>query len=127
MVGLLGSVSGWYTDDRWFAADFVDFSNERSMAMAKAYLEITLAIDDADRPAAAQIYTRYRQPFLREIAGAQSKELLIRSEDVQVLHGFDTLEQASAYLKSQLFVKDVAGALGPLLQADPEIRVYQVA
>ena len=95
--------------------------------MAKVYLEITLTIDEKDRPAAAQVYSKYKPPFLKEIAGAKSKELLVRTEDVQVLHGFDTLENAAAYLQSPLFIKDVAGELGPLLKANPEIRIYAVA
>jgi len=95
--------------------------------MAKAYLEITLMINDSDRPTAARIYNKYKQTFLEKIAGAQSKELLIRQEDVQVLHGFDTIENAGAYLKTELFVDDVVEALAPLLKANPEIRIYAVA
>lgn len=92
-----------------------------------AYLEITLKINDAERPAAAGVYTKYKQPFLDTIAGATSKDLLIREDDVQVLHGFDTAANAQAYLSSELFVNDVVRELGPLLQADPEIRVYETA
>src|SRR5699024_5587648 len=62
-----------------------------------AYLEITLNVDEADRPAAAEVYTRYKQPFLDTITGATSKELLVRDEDVQVLHGFDNVANAQAY------------------------------
>lgn len=92
-----------------------------------AYLEITLKVDAANRPAAAAIYTRYKQPFLDTIEGATAKQLLIRDEDVQVLHTFGTLEQAQAYLGTSLFTDDVVTALKPLLAADPEIRLYDVA
>lgn len=92
-----------------------------------AYLEITLQIDGADRPAAAGVYQQYKQPFLDTIPGAASKELLIRDEDVQVLHGFATIEQAWAYLSSDLFTKDVVTGLAPLLKAEPEVRIYTVA
>ncbi|GAB2563755.1 hypothetical protein [Leucobacter ruminantium] len=92
-----------------------------------AYLEITLQVDDENRAAAAGVYSKYKQPFLDTITGAQSKELLIRDEDVQVLHGFDTTENANAYLSTELFTGDVVRELGPLLAADPEIRVYDVA
>lgn len=92
-----------------------------------AYLEITLTIRNADRATAAEVYQQYKQPFLETITGATSKELLIRDEDVQVLHGFDTAANAQAYLSSELFTKDVVGGLSPLLQADPEIRVYETA
>lgn len=91
------------------------------------YLQITLKIADANRAAAAGIYQKYKAPFLNIIVGAKSKELLVRDEDVQVLHGFDTSENASAYLESELFTADVVGSLKPLLDAAPEIRIYQVA
>ncbi|MBF0319636.1 MAG: hypothetical protein HQL01_07535 [Nitrospirae bacterium] len=92
-----------------------------------AYLEISLKINNSDRPTAAGVYTKYKQPFLSGIAGAKSKELLIRDEDVQVLHGFDSAESAKAYLTSDLFTKDVVEALKPYLQAAPEVRIYTVA
>lgn len=93
----------------------------------KAYLEITMKIDDANRPAAAKIYTDYRQPFLSGIKGALTKELLVRGEDVQVLHGFDSVENARAYLDSELFKKDVFVGLKPLWSADPDVKIYGVA
>ena len=92
-----------------------------------AYLEITLRVDPSNRAAAAGIYERYKQPFLDTILGASSKELLVRDEDVQVLHGFDSASNAQAYLSSALFTRDVVGGLAPLLKADPEIRVYETA
>lgn len=48
----------------------------------KAYLEITMKINPDKRPAAAKVYTDYRQPFLDTIEGALTKELLVRDEDV---------------------------------------------
>ena len=41
-----------------------------------AYLEITLLIDPQDRAAAAAVYSKYKAPFLNDIAGAKSKDLL---------------------------------------------------
>lgn len=93
----------------------------------KAYLEITMRIDNANRPAAAKVYTDYRDPFLNTIEGALTKELLIRDEDVQVLHGFDTVEHASAYLNSELFNNDVVKGLKPLWSAEPDVKIYTVA
>lgn len=93
----------------------------------KAYLEITMVIDEANRPAAAKVYTDYRQPFLTQIKGAVSKELLIRAEDVQVLHGFDSVENAEAYLKTEMFNNDVVVGLKPLWSANPEVKIYSVA
>lgn len=92
----------------------------------KAYLQITLNIDAANRGDAAEVYTTYKKPFLENINGAVSKNLLIREEDVQVLHGFNSVEEAEAYLESDLFNQDVVGGLKDLLNADPEIRIYTV-
>ena len=93
----------------------------------KAYLEITLKIAEQNRPAAAKVYTDYREPFLKEIDGALTKELLIREEDVQVLHGFDSVAHAEAYLSSAMFKNDVFVGLQPLWSADPDVRIYTVA
>ncbi len=92
-----------------------------------AYLEITLKVSNANRPAAAGVYNRYKEPFLKQIKGARSKELLIRDEDVQVLHGFASVADANAYLTSDLFTRDVVTGLSPYLDADPEVRIYDVA
>lgn len=93
---------------------------------AKAYLEITMMINPENRQVAAKVYTDYRGPFLSQIKGAVSKELLIRDEDVQVLHGFDSAENAEAYLKTDMFNNDVVVSLKPLFSADPEIKIYTV-
>jgi hypothetical protein len=93
----------------------------------KAYLEITMEISNVNRPAAGKVYSDYKQPFLSQIKGAQTKELLIRDEDVQVLHGFDSVESAKAYLKSSLFENDVFEGLKTLLEAEPDVKIYTVA
>lgn len=92
-----------------------------------AYLQITLNISEENRAAAGAVYLKYKAPFLETIAGAQSKALLIRPEDVQVLHGFKTVVQAEDYLRSELFNHDVVEALKPYLNAAPDVRIYQVA
>lgn len=91
-----------------------------------AYLEITLKVSAANRPAAAGVYSRYKDVFLKQIKGAVSKELLVRDEDVQVLHGFAGVDDARAYLESELFNKDVVQGLAPHLDAAPEVRIYDV-
>lgn len=93
----------------------------------KAYLEITMVIDEDNRPAAGKIYADYRHPFLRQIKGALTKDLLIREDDVQVLHGFDSVENAQAYLLSDMFKNDVFVGLKPLWSADPVVKIYTVA
>jgi hypothetical protein len=91
------------------------------------YLQITLKIAAANRAAAANVYRQFKSPFLDTIAGAKSKELLVREADVQVLHGFTTAEHARAYLQSALFTADVVGALKPLLDDTPDVRIYETA
>lgn len=91
------------------------------------YLQINLNVAAKDRPAAAAIYSQFKGPFMAQAKGAKSKELLIRDEDVQVLHGFDSVENAKAYLASALFNQDVVAALKPLLQSPPDVRVYAAA
>jgi len=102
-----------------------------SMAMDKkqetgAYLEITLEVEDDNRMKAGGVYVKYKQPFLTQIEGATSKELLIRAEDVQVLHGFTTEAAAKAYLSSDLFEQDVVRELKPYFKGAPAISVYSV-
>ncbi len=63
----------------------------------KAYLEITMVIPEENRVKAVKVYSDYRGPFLETIEGALTKDLLVRDEDVQVLHGFDSVEHAKAY------------------------------
>lgn len=95
--------------------------------MPEAYLKITLKVDNEDRALAAAVYTKFKQPFLDNIEGAKSKTLLIRDEDVQVMHGFSNSDKAKAYLNSNLFVQDVVEGLKPYLKANPDIRIYSVA
>ncbi|WFU11864.1 hypothetical protein QA646_26155 (plasmid) [Rhizobium sp. CB3090] len=91
-----------------------------------AYLEITLQIAAENRSAAAGVYQK-KAPFLSQIAGATSKDLLVRDEDVHVLHGFNSVEDTKAYLDSKLFNDDVVEGLKPLLAVAPEVRIYAVA
>lgn len=93
----------------------------------KAYLEITMKIPNENRPAAAKVYTDYRKPFLDTIEGALTKDLLIRDEDVQVLHGFDSAAHAQAYLSSAMFQNDVFVGLQPLWTDEPDVKIYSIA
>lgn len=92
----------------------------------KAYLQVTMVIPEKNRAAAAKVYTDYREPFPKTIPGAETKDLLIRDEDVQVLHGFDSVEHAKAYLNSEMFTQHVFPGLKPTWSADPELRIYSV-
>lgn len=107
------------------ATQFLMVGDEGAYAGSNAYLEVTLKISDKNRAKAVAIYQKYRDPFLNQISGAKSKELLVRDDDVQVLHGFSNTSEANAYLKSKLFEKDIVSELSPLLDAPPEVRVYE--
>ncbi|MDS0528356.1 hypothetical protein NNC19_21955 [Clostridium sp. SHJSY1] len=85
-----------------------------------------MKINSENRSAAAKVYNDYREPFLNEIKGALTKDLLIRDEDVQVLHGFDSMENAQAYLSSDLFKNDVFVGLKDLWTIDPDVRIYSL-
>ena len=37
-----------------------------------AYLEITLKVSAANRPAAAGVYNKYKETFLKQVRGAKS-------------------------------------------------------
>ena len=91
----------------------------------KAYLEITMVIKPENRAAAAKVYNDYRKPFLDTIAGALTKGLLVRDEDVQVIHGFDSMEHAKAYLETDMFKNDVFVGLKPTWAAEPDVRFYE--
>jgi hypothetical protein len=106
---------------------FSTADNFRQKENAMVYLQITLKVRGERRAKAAEVYQRYKEPFLTGVPGARSKDLLVRDDDVQVLHGFDSTTHAEAYLKSRLFEKDVVTALTPLLDAAPDVRVYTVA
>ena len=93
--------------------------------MKKAVLEITMQVSGADRPKAGAVYAKYKPPFLANVPGAESKELLLRDEDVQVLHTFASRAAAESYLASRLFGDDVVRELKPCLAAQPEIRIYE--
>lgn len=93
----------------------------------KAYLQVTMRIPEKNRKAAAKVYTDYRAPFLNTIPGAESKQLLLNDKDVQVLHGFDSVDHAKAYLKSDMFTKHVFPGLKPTWEGDPEVRIFSVA
>ena len=101
-------------------------SNTMDKKETNAYLEITLNIKPENRGSAAGVYVKYKEAFLKQIDGATSKELLIRTEDVQVLHGFESEEEAKAYLSTKLFENDVVQELKPFLESNPEVRIYSV-
>ena len=91
-----------------------------------AILEITLDVKNENRNNAGGVYVKYKQPFLELVKGSTSKDLLMRDDDVQVLHGFESVTDAEAYLTSDIFQNDVVTELKPYLESNPEIRIYSV-
>ena len=73
-----------------------------------------------------QLCTQSIVNLLDTISGAVSKQLLVRGEDVQVLHGFTSTTEAEGYLVSDLFNQDVVVELKPYFQAAPEVYIYNV-
>lgn len=63
----------------------------------------------------------------RDTSAALMKEPFIRDADVQVIHGFDSMEHAKAYLESDMYKNDVFVGLKPTWAADPDVRFYEVA
>jgi hypothetical protein len=94
------------------------------MEPSMSFLQITLRIDPNRRSTAVEVYERFKQTFLSDIPGARSKVLLMRDEDIQIMHEFETADQARSYLKSTFFEQDVVSSLQPLLSEPPEIRIY---
>lgn len=95
--------------------------------MPKAFLEITLKVSGADRDKAGAVYEKYKEKVLTTVPGAEGKDLLVRAEDVQVLHTFQSRATAEGFLKSPLFGNTIAPELAPFLKAAPEIRIYDLA
>ena len=83
-------------------------------------------MNGTDRAVAAAVYNLYKPPFLKTVKGALSEELLVHAEDLQILHGFDSMENAQEYLLSDLFNNEVAVSLKPCLKATSDIKIYSV-
>ena len=95
--------------------------------MTTAYLQIVLKVNLADRGELTNTYNKFKNSFLEQIKGATTHELLIGDEEVQLLYGFDNLEDAEAFLSTELYNNVVLVALKPLIFDNPKIRVFNVA
>lgn len=92
----------------------------------RAFLQVTLIIPAARREEAiSRVFLPARPRLLERVPGAVSIDFLVRDKDVQVLQGFDTFENASAYLESGIF-KEFIGQLGDLAEKEPVIALYNV-
>lgn len=88
------------------------------------YVEVTLKVGAPNRSAAEVVYNKHKGPFLSRVPGARSKQLFMRDEDVKILYGFASAAQAKAYLESGPFAPGTVSDLTPLIEAAPDIRVY---
>ena len=92
----------------------------------RAYLQITLQISQPRREEAiTKVYLPNRQRFLERVEGAVSMDMLVREEDIQVLVGFDTPENARAYLASSAG-KEITSQLAGYAKKEPVTAIYDV-
>jgi hypothetical protein len=92
----------------------------------RGFVQVTLAIPESRREEAiTRIFLPARQRFLDRSPGAVSMDLLVREEDVQLLHGFDTFENSRVYLDSGFF-RDLIGQLGETAEKEPVTALYNV-
>jgi len=95
--------------------------------MAKAYLDILLTIQGIDRAGVTAVYNLYKEPFLETVNGALSNELLIHIDDLRIIHGFKSMEDAQYYLLSKFFTSDYITSLKPYIIGNPNVKIYEVA
>ncbi|MDM1295784.1 hypothetical protein HX021_15955 [Sphingobacterium sp. N143] len=95
--------------------------------MAKAYLDIRLTIEGIDRAGISAVYNLYKEPFLRNVKGALTNELLVHVEDIRIFHGFRSMEDAQSYLLSKFFNTDFITSLKPYIIGNPNVKIYEVA
>lgn len=92
----------------------------------RGFLQVTLSIPAPRREKAiSRIFLPARQHFLERVLGAVSMDMLVRDEDVQVLHGFDTYENARTYLNSGVF-KEFMAQLGETADKEAIAALYNV-
>ncbi len=92
----------------------------------RAHLLIRVKIDESRREEMIdKVYEPNRTRFLERISGAISKNLLVRPEDIAILHGFDTRESAEAYLQSSLYQQIVNG-IADYQEENPSVALYNV-
>ena len=63
------------------------------MIKVKSHLEITMVVKEKNRESVSKVYYDYKESFLKSINGALIKDLLVRDENIQVLHGFDSIKK----------------------------------
>lgn len=84
------------------------------MIKVKSHLEITMVVKEKNRESVSKVYYDYKESFLKSINGTLIKDLLVRDENIQVLHGFNSIKNVKAYLSSDMFKNDVFARLKSL-------------
>lgn len=95
--------------------------------MTTAYLQIVLKMNSSNRGELTSTYHKFKDLFREQIKGAKTQELLFSDEDIQLLYGFDTYEDAEAFLSTELYNNIILVALKPLISNNPEIKICHVA
>ncbi|MGJ1290427.1 hypothetical protein I6I97_21535 [Sphingobacterium multivorum] len=101
--------------------------NKNKEQMTTAYLQIVLKMNSSNRGELTSTYHKFKDLFREQIKGAKTQELLFSDEDIQLLYGFDTYEDAEAFLSTELYNNIILVALKPLISNNPEIKIYHVA
>ncbi|WP_312743435.1 hypothetical protein [Sphingobacterium multivorum] len=101
--------------------------NKNKEQMTTAYLQIVLKMNSSNRGELTSTYNKFKDLFREQIKGAKTQELLFSDEDIQLLYGFDTYEDAEAFLSTELYNNIILVALKPLISNNPEIKICHVA
>jgi len=101
--------------------------NKNKEQMTTAYLQIVLKMNSSNRGELTSTYNKFKDLFQEQIKGAKTQELLFSDEDIQLLYGFDTFEDAEAFLSTELYNNVILVALKPLISNNPDIKIYNVA
>lgn len=91
-----------------------------------AYVVMTVDIPTEKRNDATRAYYMSKTTFYNEVDGAISKELLLRDKDMKIVAGFSSLDKANAYLKNELFTKDLFTGMKKYSTSEPDVEVYSV-
>jgi len=110
-----------------FKTSLLRYFVKNEKVMAKAYLDIILTIQGLDRAGVTAVYNLYKEPFLKTVNGALSDELLIHIDDLRILQGFKSREDAQCYFLSKFCTSDFITSLKPDIIGNPNVKIYEVS
>lgn len=91
-----------------------------------AYVVMTVDVPVEKRSEATRVYYMNKAFFLSGVEGAVCKELLLRDKDIKIVAGFSSMDNANAYLKNDMFTKDLFTGMKKFATTDPDVQVYKV-